>query len=209
VIFLLHETWTGREVVTAETMNRRVHEVHRRLYEPPLCRLVGMQRGSDPAAAYQPAMQSGWLPGGQTNTLHYHPPAASPLPSGTVDTTNGFMARATVGGYVWRVYLPEDGLYRVTCRAVIALSRMTTYRTVLLIKGTSTEYTADHLHVFASCVPSRISATHYAGSVEAVVAARAGEVVYSAAGAGVDHHLADDSRPHLSSLTVRWIGRHP
>jgi hypothetical protein len=168
-----------------------------------------MQRGSDPDAPYQPAVQSGWLPV-QTNYFYYHLPAASPLPGGSVDTTDGFMARPTTSGYVWRVHIPEDGLYRVTLRGLITLDRTTTYRTLILLKGTATDYNpGNHRYTFASTAPSRTSAIHYAGSLEAVVAARAGEVIYSAAGAGLEYHLGDDTRPQLSSLTVRWIGRYP
>ncbi|WP_259454016.1 hypothetical protein [Streptomyces ginkgonis] len=152
-----------------------------------------------------------WLTNTSAVAYYFHPPGTGPHADESFDSTNGFMARTVAGAsHVWRIYVPEDGLYRVSFRGTITTRTTTIYRQFSLLWGTATDYDPlNSRYVFATSAPSRVTPLQYAGGLESVVALRRDDAVFAVGAAGLDYYLADDAQPGLTSLTVRWIGRYP
>ncbi|MFI1796347.1 hypothetical protein ACH427_03155 [Streptomyces sp. NPDC020379] len=201
--------WRSREIVTADTLNAYVRDVHGFLYRPPAAKLALRQRGTYSGANPADAVDRGrWLPFNTWATIPLYQAGKGTRPADEYDPSG--MAKTGPDGTVWGLAVPESGLYAVTFGGVI---------------DTNGEASNVHFRVgkgqwgtsavpFASHCPGRYSTasdgtSRYLGSISTTIALSKGEVVSVMGIADKDFVLARSTLAGRSFLELRWVGRIP
>ncbi|ARZ66922.1 hypothetical protein SMD11_1261 [Streptomyces albireticuli] len=204
--------WRQREIVTADTMNRFVRDVHTFLYRPPACKVTARQRGSHSGANASGAYGRGWIPFNSWTTIPWSAPGRGTQPAEEYDPSG--MAKPGEGEAVWRLVAPEDGLYAVTFGGVIETNGEANNVHFRLAKNQMTDGQWNTgSAVFASHCPGRTQATdgvsRYIGSISTTINLARGETVSAAGIADKDFILGRSDVPGRSFLEMRWVGRLP
>ncbi|MFD5050424.1 hypothetical protein [Streptomyces tendae] len=208
--------WRQREVVTADTMNRYVRDVHKFLYAPPACKVTLRQRGSFSGSNPADAIDRGkWLTFNKWLTYPIYEPGKGTAPGEEYDNTGGSMAVPNSSGNVWRLIAPEDGLYAVTFGGVIETNGEANNVHLRLGKNqfTDSDWTSGYAS-FASHCPGRVhhatnGSSRYMGSISTTINLKKGETVSAGGVADKDYVLANRTMPGRSFLEMRWVGRLP
>ncbi|UFQ16422.1 MULTISPECIES: hypothetical protein [Streptomyces] len=206
--------WRQREVVTAETMNRYLRDVHKFLYNPPACRVSFRQRGTHSNSNPADAVDRGkWLPFNKWTTIPMYEPGKGPRPTEEYDTTGGAMIKPT-GSVLWRLTAPEDGLYSVTFGGIIETNGQPNNVHFRLGRNqlVDGDWTSGYAP-FASHCPGAVQhasyASRYDASIHTTIQLKAGETVSAGGVADKDFILGRADMPNRSFLELRWVGRYP
>lgn len=190
------KTWTQRELVSADTMNAGIRDVHEWLARPPAIRLKGSRA---PIAASTYAL------------LPFQPPG----PWGTYASAG--MTVAKTDGMVWGLKAPLTGRYRLTIGATMtaasgAAASRDTWIYAAVNAHDSGQAVADNATV-AYC-PVAVSSFTHMGSHTVELRLHAEDVVRLAGrmeGSAVT--FADTSSSpayeHCSYVELRWAGELP
>ncbi|MCF3100973.1 hypothetical protein IPZ58_05210 [Streptomyces roseoverticillatus] len=209
-------TWARREVVTASTMNTRVRDPHRFLYQSPSCRVTARQRGTyrDSSVNWVPAdaLDPGGKLSGRWFTFAWYLPGQGIQPPNEFDTAALARPDATATGvpYALRLYAPEDGRYDVAFGGVIdAPGTKPLNMHVKLGKNMANESMwSDDARVFASSSPGRSNITRGFGSLAAAVRLKKGESVSAGGICDQSFLLGNKELPGRSFFSMRWVGRY-
>ncbi|MEV0445298.1 hypothetical protein AB0I84_07465 [Streptomyces spectabilis] len=208
--------WREREVVTTETMNRYVRDVHRFLYRPPACKVQLRQRGTHKLANPTDAVTRGqWLPFNTWRSFPLHLPGAGVRGAETYDTTGGEMARPGTDGLMWALTAPEDGLYAITFGGVLESNGQANNIHFRLARNLRSEadWTSGYSPIASHCPGpvqhGELGISRYFGSIQTTIPLKKGDTISAAGVADKDYILGRYDMPNRSSLEIRWVGRAP
>ncbi|MER6912227.1 hypothetical protein ABT354_11185 [Streptomyces sp. NPDC000594] len=208
--------WRQREVVTAETMNRYITDVHRFLYAPPACKVQLRQRGTHAQAKPSDAVNQGaWLSFNTWKSFPLHMPGRGMRGAETYDNTGGEMAKLSPDGIGWHLIAPEDGLYAVSFGGILESNGQANnihFRLGRNIRsegdwGLGTGTVASHCP--GPVQHDQYGVSRYFGSIQTTIQLKKSDTIHVSGVADKDFVLGRYDMPNRSALELRWVGRLP